>query len=573
MDYMKSYKSWLESEYISSEDKNELISIQNNEQEIKDRFYKELEFGTGGLRGVIGIGTNRINIYNIKKTTQGLANYLMKSNPGNYSKGIAIAYDSRHYSKEFALNAALVLAGNGIKAYLFDSLKPTPELSFAVRHLNCAGGIVITASHNPPEYNGYKVYNSDGGQVTLECAHQIIGEIDNINNWSEIRYIDQSTAANSGLLETIGSEIDSEYSNAIIDFISAKKMSDNERDLCIVYTPLHGTGLMPVSKCLKGLGYTNLHIVEEQAKPDGNFPTVASPNPEEHAAFKFGIEKAKKLDADIILGTDPDTDRVGVAVRNEKGKYKVLTGNQVGSLLVDYIIKSSSDISEKSAVIKTIVTSELGANIAREKGATVFDTLTGFKFIGEQIKEFEQKGSYDFLFGYEESYGYLAGTFVRDKDAVISCCLIAAMASYYKSCKTTLSDALNDIYKKYGYYREELVTHEISGSDGQKKIELIMQRFRDAAGVFTVFKELFYIEDYFKSVVLTRNGSKKPNLKLPKSNVIKLVFNTDSWVAIRPSGTEPKLKIYYSCIGKDSDEANRELQKFKINIEKFISAE
>ena len=570
MDYKEIYNTWLESEYIKSEDKNELVSIKNNEQEIKDRFYKELEFGTGGLRGVIGIGTNRINVYNIKKTTQGLANYLIKADVGNCAKGIAIAYDSRHYSKEFAKQAALVLAGNGIKAYLFESLRPTPELSFAVRHLKCAGGIVITASHNPPEYNGYKVYNADGGQVTLECAHEIMSEIDNINNWSEIKYADQPIAASSGLLQTIGADIDVKYINKIIEFVSTKKLADNEKDLCIVYTPLHGTGLMPVTECLKDLGYSNLHIVEEQAEPDGSFPTVASPNPEEHAAFKMGIEKAKKLNADIILGTDPDSDRVGVAVKNGQGEYTVLTGNQVGTLLVDYIVKSSSEISEKSAVIKTIVTSDLGAKIARENGATVFDTLTGFKFIGEKIKEFEKNSTYDFLFGYEESYGYLAGTFVRDKDAVISCCLIAAMASYYKSNNATLFDALDGLYRKYGYYKDALVTYEIWGSDGQEKIKKIMQKCRDAADVFTVYKDLLYLEDYLQSIVVTHDGSIKSNLELPKSEVVKLIFNTGSWIAIRPSGTEPKLKIYYSCIGNDPSEADKAFQRLKINIEKFI---
>ncbi|MCK5764250.1 MAG: phospho-sugar mutase, partial [Clostridiales bacterium] len=392
MNYIKIYNEWLNSSYIDVMDKKELIDIKDNYKEIEDRFYKDLEFGTGGLRGVVGTGTNRINIYNIRKTTQGLADYLISSDKDSFKKGVAIAYDSSHFSDVFAKEASLVLAGNGIKAYLFESLRTTPELSFAVRHLNCSAGIVVTASHNPSKYNGYKIYGSDGGQVTLEFANGIMESITKVDDWVKIKRLDEYEASEKNLLNIIGKEVDEVY----IENVLSLSKRENTSDIKVVYTPLHGTGLMPIKSCLDKLGY-DIHLVESQATPDGDFPTVESPNPEEHDAFIEAIKVAKSISADIILGTDPDCDRVGVVVKNYEEEYQVLTGNQVGALLVKYVLSSRENITDRDAVIKTIVTSDLGANIADTYGASVFNTLTGFKFIGEKIKEFEDDNSYNFL--------------------------------------------------------------------------------------------------------------------------------------------------------------------------------
>ena len=570
VNYFEKYNNWLLGGFLSVSDKNELFFIKDDDEAIKDRFYKDLEFGTGGLRGVMGIGTNRINIYTIRKATQGLADFLCAENTDNLYKGVAIAYDSRHYSNVFAMEAALVLAANGIKVYLFESMRSTPELSFTVRHLGCLAGIVVTASHNPSEYNGYKVYGKDGGQITLEHANSIIAKINSINEWAIVKTIEEKYAIQKGLLEIVSKKVDEQYIDAVCNLALSKRLSKNQSDLRIVYTPLHGTGLMPVSESLKRLGYEKLYIVESQAIGDGSFPTVKSPNPEEHKAFEEGIKLGEDIKADIILGTDPDCDRVGVAVKNYKGRFQVLTGNQVGALLVDYIIKATNNLSSKHAIVKTIVTSELGEKIAQSSGVTVFNTLTGFKFIGEKIKEFENDNSYEFLFGYEESYGYLAGTFVRDKDAVITCSLISEMAAYYKEQDIGLYQALQNINDKYGYFLEKLEAITLEGADGMQKIKEIMEKFREREKILNSFSDAYYIQDYLNSNTFYKDKSVKQNITLPKSDVIKIVFDNGSWVAARPSGTEPKIKIYYSACGKNLQQADCRIIKMKNEISNII---
>ncbi len=565
MNYINRYNEWLNSSYIDEMDKKELIDIKDDYKEIEDRFYKDLEFGTGGLRGVIGTGTNRINIYNIRKTTQGLADYLISSDKDSFKKGVAIAYDSRHFSDVFAKEASLVLAGNGIKAYLFESLRTTPELSFAVRHLNCSAGIVITASHNPSKYNGYKVYGSDGGQVTLEFAKGIMESITKVDDWDKIKRLDEYEAREKNLLKIIGKEVDEVY----IENVLSLSKGENISDIKVVYTPLHGTGLMPIESCLGKLGY-DIHLVESQTTPDGDFPTVKSPNPEEHDAFVEAIKVAKSINADIILGTDPDCDRVGVVVKNYEDEYQVLTGNQVGALLVEYVLSSRENITDRDAVIKTIVTSDLGTNIANSYGASVFNTLTGFKFIGEKIKEFEDNNSYDFLLGYEESYGYLAGTFVRDKDAVIASMLIVEMADHYKKMNKTLFDGINDIYKEYGYYLDSLESFVFNGIEGQQKMKNTMKDARDVDKLIEHYSNIKFIEDYKKQERYFVNSRETEQISLPKSDVVKIVLSDESWIAIRPSGTEPKIKIYYSSVGKSKDEAMDIMKKLKQSIKELL---
>jgi phosphoglucomutase len=565
MNYIKRYNEWLNSSYIDEMDKKELIDIKDDYKEIEDRFYKDLEFGTGGLRGVIGTGTNRINIYNIRKTTQGLADYLISSDKDSLKKGVAIAYDSRHFSDVFAKEASLVLAGNGIKAYLFESLRTTPELSFAVRYLNCSAGIVITASHNPSKYNGYKVYGSDGGQVTLEFAKGIMESITKVDDWDRIKRLDEYEASEKNLLNIIGKEVDEVYIENVLSLSKRK----NTSDIKVVYTPLHGTGLMPIESCLDKLGY-DIHLVESQTTPDGDFPTIESPNPEEHDAFIEAIKVAKSISADIILGTDPDCDRVGVVVKNYEEEYQVLTGNQVGALLVKYVLSSRENITDRDAVIKTIVTSDLGANIADSFGATVFNTLTGFKFIGEKIKEFEDDNSYNFLLGYEESYGYLAGTFVRDKDAVIASMLIVEMAAHYKKLNKTLFDGINDIYEEYGYYLDSLESFVFNGIEGQRKMKNTMKDARDIDKLIEIYPNIKYIEDYKKQERYFVNSHETEQISLPKSDVVKIVLSDESWIAIRPSGTEPKIKIYYSSVGKSKNGAMDIMTRLKLSIKELL---
>jgi len=561
--YIEKYNEWINNPYFDEVTKEELLSIKENEKEIEDRFFKELEFGTGGLRGVIGAGTNRMNKYIVRKATQGLANYILKEVKDAANKGVVIAYDSRHKSPEFAKEAALVLNGNGIKAYLFESLRTTPELSFSVRELGCAAGIVITASHNPPEYNGYKVYGEDGGQLVPRFANMVIDEIRKINDFSEVKYLDEKEALDKGLLKIIGEEIDKKYIDRVKSLVMRKDVIEEMKDFKIVYTPLHGTGAMPVKRVLSEIGFENVIVVPEQEIADSNFSTVKSPNPEEHDAFELAIKLAEREKADIIIGTDPDCDRVGAVVKNDDGEYVVLTGNQTGALLVDYILSSIETIPENSVVVKTIVTSELGAVVAKSYGVDTINTLTGFKFIGEKIKEFEETGDKNFIFGYEESYGYLAGTFVRDKDGVISSMLIAEMAAYYKSKGMTLLDALKDIYKKYGYYKEDLKSITLKGKEGLEKIGRIMDTLRNEPPLMIEDLRVRVISDYKegKSKDILSNTEKL--VDLPKSNVLHFTLEDGSWFAVRPSGTEPKIKLYFSAVADSEEKAVEKLNMVK----------
>jgi phosphoglucomutase len=571
MEYMDQYYEWLNSDYIDESAKDELRRIQDEPKEIEDRFYRDLEFGTGGLRGIIGAGANRINIYTVRKVTQGLADFLKKV--GNPATGgsVAIAFDSRHHSDVFARETALVLAGNGFKAYLFDSLRPTPELSFAVRYLRCAAGVVITASHNPAEYNGYKVYGPDGGQITSEYAGGILECIGKIQSWDQIRISDEAQAVSRGLLKLIGAEVDTEYLNRVKRLALRPELPPSAVDFRVVYTPLHGTGLMPIQRCLRELGYSHFHLVEAQAQPDGDFPTVTSPNPEEHKAFTLGIKLMEELQADILFGTDPDCDRVGVVVPDSQGKYQVLTGNQVGALLVHYILSAQSGgITKEDVIVKTIVTSDLGAGIGEAFGATVVNTLTGFKYIGAKIKEFETENVYRFRFGYEESYGYLAGTFVRDKDAVIASMLIVEMAAYYKQLGKSLLDVLGELYEIYGYYKDSLETFTFKGVAGQGKIREIMARVRNFQELAELFPDMVAVEDYQASRRVYADGRAAETLTLPESDVVKIKLENGSWVAIRPSGTEPKLKIYYSAVAGSEDASQLLMTELKAKVNRLI---
>lgn len=570
MNYQERYKKWLENSLIDEDIKKELREIEKEEKEIEDRFYEDLTFGTGGLRGLIGAGSNRMNKYTVRRATQGLANYLKKNQNSIEQKSVAIAYDSRHYSQTFALEAALVLAANNIRTYLFDALRSTPELSYAVRLLGCAAGIVITASHNPSEYNGYKVYGSDGSQITLQMANSIIQEINAIDAFADVRIMEEQEAIQKELLRSIGEEIDQAYLAEVKNLSLKKDLAKKVKDFKIVYTPLHGTGLMPITKALSMLGYENVYLVPSQVEPDGSFPTVKSPNPEEREAFTLGIKLADEIKADILLGTDPDCDRVGVVVKNHLNQYQVLTGNQIGALLTHYILSSKEQIDKDNAVIKTIVTSDLGAKIAESYGATVFNTLTGFKFIGEKIKEFEEAASYKFVFGYEESYGYLAGTFVRDKDAVIASILIVEMAAYYQTKGMALLDALEEIYKEYGYYSDALESFTYKGIEGQEKIKNIVGKFRNYSQLKESFQEIDFIEDYQTQKRTHIDSGQGETIDLPKANVIKIYFKDQSWFAVRPSGTEPKLKIYYSTIGDSKELAEQKMNELKNQVASFI---
>ena len=560
-EYIKNYNEWMNNPYFDDETKQELKAIQNDEKEIEDRFYKELEFGTGGLRGVIGYGINRINKYTVRKATFGLCNYILKKcKEDGQKRGVVIAYDSRHKSKEFCIEAAKTLAACGIKAYIYDSLRSTPQLSFSVRYLNCVAGIVITASHNPPEYNGYKVYWSDGGQVCPDIANKIIQEVNKIEDYSKI----PTTKLGDNLIQVLNKDIDKAFINEVKKQIINQDVIDRVGDkIKIIYTPIHGTGNIPVRQVLKQAGFKNVEVVKEQELPDSNFSTVEYPNPEEKAVFEIAINMAKESGADIILGTDPDCDRVGVVVKNNEGEYVVLNGNQVGSLLVDYVISNNKEkISNvvNPTIVKTIVTSELGAKIAKENGVDCIDTLTGFKFIGEKINEFEQNKDRTFVMGYEESYGYLVGTHARDKDGVVSSLLICEMAAYYYDKGMTLYEGLQEVYKKYGYYKEELKSITLKGIDGMKQIQNIMDYFRNSDIQTIADIKVAEVRDYKKGIN-----------DLPKSDVLKFILEDESWIAVRPSGTEPKIKFYFGCNGENKELVNDKLDKIIEDILKRVN--
>ena len=567
MNYQEQYQEWLTNPYFDEETKQELKAIADNENEIKERFYKDLEFGTAGLRGVIGAGTNRLNIYTVRKATQGLANYILQK--GLQEKGVAIAYDSRRMSPEFADEAALCLNANGIKAYVFESLRPTPELSYAVRKLNCVAGINITASHNPPEYNGYKVYWEDGAQITPPHDKGIMDEVKKVTDFNTVKTMTLEAAKAAGLYVVIGGEIDDAYmeelKKQVIHWDAIKEMG---KTLKIVYSPLHGTGNIPARRILKELGFENVYVVKEQELPDGEFPTVSYPNPEAEEAFELGLKLAKEVDADLVLATDPDADRLGVYVKDSKsGEYKVLTGNMSGCLLADYEIgqrKATVGLPEDGYLIKTIVTSNMADAIAKCYGTGLIEVLTGFKFIGQQILGFEQSKKGTYLFGFEESYGCLIGTHARDKDAIVATMALCEAAAYYKTKGMTLWDAMVDMYERFGYYKDDIQAITLKGIEGLAKIQEILETLRKEPptkiGAYEVLKARDYQADTIKDLVtgeMTRTG-------LPNSNVLYYDLTDDAWLCVRPSGTEPKVKFYYGVKGtslEDADAKSEELGK------------
>ena len=603
MNYLEKYNFWKKNNHFSQEAKEELRAIANNEEEIKDRFYKDLEFGTGGLRGKIGIGTNRMNIYTVSRVTQGLAEYIIQEaekdiSPQQYlNQGVVIAHDCRHKSREFAETAALVLNANHFKTYLFEDIRSTPELSFAVSYLQAAAGIVITASHNPPEYNGYKVYGPDGGQIIPEIADKVIQQIEKIKDYSSVKKLEKTTAIKKGLCNIIGQEIDRVY----FDEIKALSIRDSEqidKNIKIVYTPIHGAGNIPVRTILKERGFENIYVVEEQAQPDSDFSTVESPNPEYPEAFEMAIQLGKKNNAEILIATDPDSDRIGMAVKNALShceeqsnaaisslkmgndnkkpiSYTILNGNQVGVLLLHYILSSKKELNQLPSngfIVKTIVTSDMSKIIADDFGVDTYETLTGFKFICHKSRELQKNEGKEFLFGYEESIGYLAGNFVQDKDAVISAMFIAEMAAYYHKKSLNLLQVLGNLYKKYGYYEEFQQSIYLEGQEGEKKIAKIMENFREKIPEIKDMK-IIRIDDALlgTSIDLTASTPKTNKLDLSTSNVLKVVFSDGSWYCLRPSGTEPKIKLYLSFHAKTREAAKKKLNHVKDTILKKIN--
>ena len=553
MDYMKVYEEWCNNAYFDEATRAELKAIAGDDAEIKDRFYRELEFGTAGLRGVIGAGTNRMNFYTVSKATQGLANFIIDE--GGQSKGVAIAYDSRNMSPEFAEAAALCLCANGIKSYLFDSLRPTPELSFAVRELGCIAGIVITASHNPAEYNGYKVYWEDGAQITAPKDVQIIAEVNAVPGYHAVKTMARNEAEAKGLLKIIGKEIDDKYIAALkTQIIYPDMIREQGKELKIVYTPLHGTGNLPVQRVLKELGFEHVYVVPEQELPDGNFSTVAYPNPEDEKAFALALALAKKVDADVIMATDPDADRLGVYSKDSKtGEYMSFTGNMSGLLICEYLMSQRKElgrIHEDGAIIK----------VAEEYNVKLIEVLTGFKYIGEQIKWFEEKGVGHYEFGFEESYGCLVGTHARDKDAIVAVMMLCEAAAYYRSKGLTLWDQMQNIYKKYGYFKEGIQTMTLKGADGVAQIQAIMDGFRANPPKKLGAYDVVSFRDYKKDTILDLATGKVTPTGLPNSNVLYFDLTDDAWVCVRPSGTEPKIKFYIGVKGTDNADADAKLK-------------
>lgn len=563
MNYKDIYKEWVSNSYFDEDTRNELIAIKDDENEIQERFYKNLEFGTAGLRGIIGAGTNRINDYTVSRATFGLANYIIK-NLGEEGKerGVVIAHDSRYKSREFCLKTANTLAACGVKAYIFDSLRTTPELSFAVRNLNCIAGVVITASHNPPEYNGYKVYWEDGAQVMPEIADKITEEVNRVEDYSKIPTIKENQKK---LIVMLGEEQDTLFIEAIKkQFIGKDIVSKVGKDFKIVYTPLCGTGNVPIQRVLKEVGFENVLVVEEEEMPDPNFAGIDYPNPEDKEALVRGIALAKKEDADLVIATDPDCDRVGLAVKTKKGEYELLTGNQIGALLVNYVLanlKEKNEISENSIIVKTIVTSEFGAKVANSYGVDCLNVLTGFKFIGDKIKKFETTNERTFIMGYEESYGYLVGTHARDKDGVVAAMLISDMASYYYNKGMSLYEGLIEVYNKVGYFKEDMISITLSGIAGIEKIRNIMEHFRTNKLYEIAKLKVVESKDYNEGI----DG-------LPKSNVIKFILEDGSWIAARPSGTEPKLKFYIGSNGESMGNVCNKVMKIKDNLQLILGS-
>ncbi len=567
MDYMEKYKLWLTSDYFDEDTKNELRAIADNDKEVEDRFYKGLEFGTGGLRGMIGAGENRMNIYTVRKATQGLANYIIEEK--GQSRGVAIAYDSRIMSKEFAQETALCLNANGIKTFIFPELRPTPELSYAVRKLGCIAGVVITASHNPAQYNGYKVYWEDGGQITPPHDKNIMNQVALVTGYDVVKTMDMELAVKQELYHVLDDNIDKGYFEEVKKQVINPSVIKEANDLKIVYTPLHGTGLVPVTTVLKELGFENVYVVEEQAKPDGRFPTVKYPNPEEDSAFELAISLAKEKDADIVMATDPDADRLGLFVKVEPGRYISFNGNMIGTIIAEYILREKTNngtLPSNAAVVSTIVTTDMVKAVCKRYGVKLIETLTGFKYVGEQIKFFERDNSYEFVFGLEESYGCLAGTYARDKDACSTLTLLCEVAAYYKTRGMSLWDGMQELYDYYGAYAEKLSYIVLQGKDGLAKIGEIMSKLREEPlekiGDFQVLAVVDY-KNGDRLDLETKNISK---VDLPASDVLYYELKDDAWCAVRPSGTEPKIKFYMGTKAKDYEAAKELCESLSENL-------
>ena len=570
MNWRTHYERWKHDEQLDQELREQLTRISSDEKLLEDCFYKNLEFGTGGMRGEIGPGINRMNRYTVRKAAEGLARTIEESGEAAKTRGVVIAYDSRHKSRAFALEAALTLGYHGIRTYLFDELRPTPVLSFAVRHLRAFAGIVITASHNPPEYNGFKVYGEDGGQLTPAPAERIMKKVNEIENELAIAIADEQALIQSGLMMYIGKEIDQAYLAQLKTLVvNQDVINEMKRELRIVFTPLHGTGNKPVREGLEAVGFENITVVKEQERPDPNFSTVQTPNPEEHASFDLAIQYGKTVNADLLIATDPDADRLGVAVKNERGDYIALTGNEIGALMLHYLLsekKKKGSVAKNGVVLKTIVTSEIGRAIADEYQLETVDTLTGFKFIAEKIDEFHRSQSHTFVFGYEESYGYLIGDFVRDKDAIQASIFIAEAAAYFKMKGMTLYEALLSLFEKYGYYREGLHSITLKGKQGSERIQAILGHFRETPPMDMAGHGVVAVEDYNAATRYFIKENHKEPIPLPKSNVLKYILDDGSWVCLRPSGTEPKIKCYFGVKGSSLADAETRLNELKDDV-------
>lgn len=568
----KVYEKWRTYKNLDPDLKRELELLSHDQKMLEDAFYTELTFGTGGLRGVLGPGIYRMNIYTVRKAVNGLANYIKAHIINVDERGVAVAYDSRYMSREFALETAKVLGAHGIKAYVFDELHPTPLLSFAVRHLGAAAGVMITASHNPPEYNGFKVYNEDGGQITPDEASDIISYIQETEDELTVPYLESEALESQGFLTWIGQEVDHAYMKELrgISMLSTQELS-KDKDLKIVFTPLHGTAHQLVLRGLKQLGFNHIDVVEEQAVADPEFSTVESPNPEEHQAFSMAVKLGEQTDADILIGTDPDADRLGVAVRQPDGGYTVLTGNQLGALMLDYILSHSNSVALKNGqMLKTIVTSELGRKVADHYDVNTIDTLTGFKYIGEKIRQFDETDE-TFIFGYEESYGYLISDFARDKDAVQAAVLASEMAYYWKSNGKTLFDALHLLFERHGYFQEDMLSLTFKGKEGSEKIASIMETIRKEPMTEIGGLQVQYVEDYLVSERKAITSGQTERIELPQENVVKFVLENNSWVCLRPSGTEPKIKCYFGVCEESEDAGHKRLNDLKVHMENVIT--
>ena len=575
MNYKDNYTKWLNSPIVDNDTKEELKAIADNEKEIEERFYRELEFGTAGMRGILGAGTNRMNIYNVRRASMGVAEYVNKEGASAANAGVLIGYDTRHFSRTFAEETAKVLTANGIKVYLFPIVHSVPEVSFGIRELKCAAGVMITASHNPKEYNGYKVYGPDGGQLPPEAADVVVKAIDSYDVFDDVKYISLEEAVEKNLLIVPGNELDEKFIEAVMkqqqNPEAVKAVADTFK---LIYTPFHGTGSRPVKEVLKRIGFKNVLVVKEQDTEDGDFPTVASPNPENKEGFTIAIEMAKENDVDVIIGTDPDCDRVGIVVRDADGVYRTLTGNQTGALLVDYILRSKKEkgtLPENGVVIKTIVTTELAAAIAESYGIEIMNVLTGFKYIGEKMTEFQQTGEHTYLIGFEESYGYLVGDHARDKDGVVASMLIAEMAAYYKTKGKSLYEALQDIYAKYGYYSEKTVSITMPGKDGMEKMAAMLSELRNNPPVKVAGMDVVLYTDYLSQTIKDAGGSVKPLTGLPKADVLKYNLSDDkSYFMIRPSGTEPKIKIYLGTFADNTESAENTIETVLADIKQQL---